>query len=290
MDGLLINSEDIITLCTNQLLEKYGRPAFTRSIRVQLMGISDSINGDIFHNWAKLPIPREQFAQELRGQMQVQFQSCKPLPGARKLLSNLSHAQNSSGDKIKLALASNSKSDSFKLKTSRPETKQLLDYFQPNQRILGDDARVRQGRGKPAPDIYLVALQSLNSAADAEETIMPNECLVFEDSVAGVEAGRRAGMRVVWVPHQDVAAEYGNKQKQVLAGRVELNALANDWQLGGVDDGWVESISSLENFDARKYGIKVLQCTWTNKAHHRAQKATISSKSSMVKLPISLSS
>lgn len=258
MDGLLINSEDIITLCTNRLLDKYGRPAFTRSIRVQLMGIPDSTNGDIFHNWAKLPIPREQFAQELREQMQVQFQSCEPLPGADKLLSDLSHAQNSSGDKIELALASSSKSHSFKLKTSRPETKQLLDFFQPKHRILGDDARLQQGRGKPAPDIYLIALQSLNSAADAEEAIRPDECLVFEDSVTGVEAGRRAGMRVVWVPHQDVAAEYGNKQKQVLAGRVRVNALGDDWQLGEVDDGWAESISSLEDFDYRKYGIEVL--------------------------------
>ncbi|OAL52615.1 haloacid dehalogenase-like hydrolase [Pyrenochaeta sp. DS3sAY3a] len=258
MDGLLINSEDIITLCTNRLLDKYDRPAFTRSIRVQMMGVPDSTNGDIFHNWAKLPIPREQFAQEWSELMQLQFQSCEPLPGADKLLSDLIHAQNSSGDKIKLALASSSTSHEFKLKTSRPETKQLMDFFQPNQRILGDDARLRQGRGKPAPDIYLIALQSLNSAADAEEAIMPDECLVFEDSAAGVEAGRRAGMRVVWVPHQDVAAEYGNKQKQVLAGRMGINALGDDWQLGEVDDGWAESISSLEDFDYRKYGIEVL--------------------------------
>jgi pseudouridine-5'-monophosphatase len=55
-----------------------------------------------------------------------------------------------------------------------------------------------------------------------------------------------------------VAAEYGNKQKQVLAGRVGMNALRDDWQLGEVDDGWAESISSLEDFDYRKYGIEVL--------------------------------
>jgi pseudouridine-5'-monophosphatase len=222
------------------------------------MGVPDSTNGDIFHDWAKVPVPREQFAQELKEQMQIQFQSCEPLPGAGKLLSNLSHAQNSSGDKIKLALASSSKSDSFKLKTSRPETKQLLDFFEPKQRILGDDARLRPGRGKPAPDIYLIALQSLNSAADAEEPIMPDECLVFEDSATGVEAGRRAGMRVVWVPHPDVAAEYGNKQKHVLAGKVGMNALGDDWELEGVDNGWAESISSLEDFDYLKYGIEVL--------------------------------
>ena len=222
------------------------------------MGVPDSTNGEIFHNWAKLPIPREQFAQELREQMHSQFRNCEPLPGAHKLLFDLSHAQNSSGNKIKLALASGSKSQNFEIKTSRPETKQLLDFFQPSYRVLGDDARVRQGRGKPAPDIYLAALQSLNSASDLEEAIMPNECLVFEDSVVGVEAGIRAGMRVVWVPHQDVAAEYENKQKEVLTGRMGMNILGNGGQLEDVDDGWAESISSLEDFDYRKYGIEVI--------------------------------
>ncbi|MBE3049202.1 HAD-IA family hydrolase, partial [Candidatus Bathyarchaeota archaeon] len=33
--------------------------------------------------------------------------------------------------------------------------------------------------------------------APGEKAVTPAECLVFEDSVTGVEAGRRAGMRVV---------------------------------------------------------------------------------------------
>jgi len=243
----------------NQLLEKYGRPAFTRSIRAQLMGIPDSTNGDVFHNWAKLPISREQFARESTEQMRLHFPNCKPLPGAEKLLSNLSRARSaSSGDRIELALASSTKSHSYELKTSGPETKRLLSFFQSDRRVLGDDPRVRQGRGKPAPDIYLVALQSLNSAADSgEKAIMPNECLVFEDSVAGVEAGRRAGMRVVWVPHLDVAIEYQARQKDVLAGRTGMIEVGDDWQLGEIDDGWAESIPSLEHFNYEKYGIDV---------------------------------
>lgn len=259
MDGLLINSEDIITLSTNQLLAKYGRPAFTRSIRAQLMGVPDSTNGDVFHNWAKLPIPREQFARESTEQMRLHFPNCKPLPGAEKLLSNLSRARSaSSGDRIELALASSTKSHSYELKSSRPETKRLLSFFQSDRRVLGDDPRVRQGRGKPAPDIYLVVLQSLNSAADSgEKAILPNECLVFEDSVAGVEAGRRAGMRVVWVPHPDVAVEYQVRQKDVLAGRTGMIEVGDDWQLGEIDDGWAESIPNLEHFNYEKYGIDV---------------------------------
>jgi pseudouridine-5'-monophosphatase len=260
MDGLLINSEDIITQSTNQLLEKYSRPTLTRSVRAQLMGIPNSTNGDIFHNWAKLPISREQFARESREQMHMLFPSCEPLPGAQKLLFDLGRACTaSSGDRIELALASGTKRRSYELKVSRPETKRLLDSFQSDKRILGDDPRVPIGRGKPAPDIYLLALQSLNSTTvgSDKKPILPEECLVFEDSVIGVEAGRRAGMRVVWVPHPDMAVEYREKQKLVLAGRTGLVDIGDSWQLGEVDDGWAECISSLEQFDYNKYGIVV---------------------------------
>jgi pseudouridine-5'-monophosphatase len=259
MDGLLINSEDIITLCMNKLLSKYDRPALTRSVRVQMMGIPGSSHGDIFHNWANLPISRETWARERKEEMLIQFQNCEPLPGAEKLLSDLSHAQNSSGNKMRLALATSCKSRSYGVKMSRPESKQLLDFFQPSLRILGDDARLPHDRQKPAPDIYLLALQSLNSALIADEkVIMPEECLVFEDSVAGVEAGRRAGMRVVWVPHQDVADEYEeDKQKLALAGRMQMCAFRDDSQLGNVDDGWAEMIPKLEHFSYEKYGIEI---------------------------------
>jgi pseudouridine-5'-monophosphatase len=256
LDGLLINSEDIITMATNQLLEQYGRPAFTTSIRAQLMGVPDSTNSDIFHNWAKVPIPREQFARELKDRMRKNFPNCKPLPGAETLLLNLSRARNLSGHTIELALASSTKSQSFELKISRPETKQLLGYFRPERRVLGDDSRVRQGRGKPAPDIYLVALQTLNSDTNTNP-ILPSECLVFEDSIAGVEAGRRAGMRVIWVPHPDVAVEYQAKQKDILTGKTGMIHIGEISEVGELDDGWAETISSLEEFNYEKYGIDV---------------------------------
>lgn len=260
MDGLLINSEDIIGLSTNQLLEKYGRPPLTRSIQAQLMGVADSTNGDVFHNWAKLPISREKFARESSEGMRLRFPDCRPLPGAENILSSLSRARNSSsGDMTQLALASSTKTRSYELKTSGPDSKRLLSFFRSDRRVLGDDPRVRQGRGKPAPDIYLLALQSLNSGINpGERDILPSECLVFEDSIAGVEAGRRAGMRVVWVPHPDVAVEYEPMHKDILAGRSGRFKVGDDWQLGEIDDGWAESIPSLEHFDYEKYGLDVV--------------------------------
>ncbi|MFC6490803.1 HAD family hydrolase [Nitratireductor sp. GCM10026969] len=44
-------------------------------------------------------------------------------------------------------------------------------------------------RGKPAPDVFLFAASQVG--AD------PQDCIVIEDSVAGVQAARKAGMRVV---------------------------------------------------------------------------------------------
>ncbi|KAI9043630.1 putative HAD superfamily hydrolase [Aspergillus affinis] len=260
MDGLLINSEDIITESINELLQKYERPVFIPSIRAKLMGIPDSTNGDVFHNWANLPISREDFARESKEQMRLHFPSCTPLPGSEKLLSNLRRAQSAvSGEKIELALASTTKTSTFELKVSKPETRRLLDFFESSRRILGDDPRIGEGRSKPAPDMYLLALKVLNEAVSLSgaKPILPSECLVFEDSVIGVEAGRRAGMRVVWVPHPDVTVEYESRKREVLAGRTGLIEIGDEWQLGDVDDGWAESIPSLECFDYDTYGINV---------------------------------
>ena len=51
--------------------------------------------------------------------------------------------------------------------------------------------------GKPDPEGYLKALAMLNSITQA--TIQPDECLVIEDSVAGVQAAKSAGMRCLAV-------------------------------------------------------------------------------------------
>jgi pseudouridine-5'-monophosphatase len=39
------------------------------------------------------------------------------------------------------------------------------------------------------------------AAKERGQEIRAADCLVFEDSIQGVDAGRRAGMQVVWCPH-----------------------------------------------------------------------------------------
>jgi HAD superfamily hydrolase (TIGR01509 family) len=59
----------------------------------------------------------------------------------------------------------------------------IAEYF----RVVVDGHQV--SRPKPFPDIYLRAAELLGAS--------PEDCLVFEDSYAGVESGLAADMRVV---------------------------------------------------------------------------------------------
>lgn len=64
-------------------------------------------------------------------------------------------------------------------------------------------------RGKPAPDVFLCAAKKLGVA--------PENCVVFEDSLVGIEAGVAAGMKTValtltnprefWIAHNSIPAD-----------------------------------------------------------------------------------
>ena len=61
----------------------------------------------------------------------------------------------------------------------------LADYFPVT--VNGEQV----SRPKPFPDIYLKCAEKLG--------VLPQNCIVFEDSPTGIEAGRAAGMRLVGV-------------------------------------------------------------------------------------------
>jgi HAD superfamily hydrolase (TIGR01509 family) len=65
----------------------------------------------------------------------------------------------------------------------------ILDYF--DKIICRDD--VAEGRTKPNPDLFLLALERLG--------VQANEAIVFEDSPNGVKAAQAAGIFVVAVPN-----------------------------------------------------------------------------------------
>ena len=61
--------------------------------------------------------------------------------------------------------------------------------------VTADDVR----RGKPDPEPYLIGAKRLGTA--------PEGCIVIEDAPAGVEAGKKAGMRVIGIAATHTRAE-----------------------------------------------------------------------------------
>lgn len=77
----------------------------------------------------------------------------------------------------------------------------LKDYF--TCILTGSEIK----RGKPAPDIYLEVAGRLG--------VDPEKCLVFEDIIPGIQAGKNAGMRVCAV--EDVYSLDQRESKMALA-------------------------------------------------------------------------
>ncbi|GME65778.1 Haloacid dehalogenase-like hydrolase [Neofusicoccum parvum] len=280
MDGLLIDSEDLYTIATNRVLREHGRPDLPWNIKAQLQGRPGPEAHRIFSEWARLPITQAEYSAQLAEIQKELFPGCRPLPGVEALLATLSGR---TAGKVKVALATSSHAANYRLKTTH--LTELFEVFPEECRVLGDDARIGKGRGKPAPDIYLLALKTVNErlrreeGASEEELIRPEECLVFEDSVPGVEAGRRAGMQVVWCPHPGLREEYRGREEEVLAGLTgehkedegerlaEMNEQAVERTTGTVrrhgapgeiGDGYGRFLETLVDFPYKEFGIQVV--------------------------------
>ncbi len=80
----------------------------------------------------------------------------------------------------------------------------LLEFFP----ILCSAAEVQ--RGKPAPDLFLLAAKRLGLA--------PEACTVVEDAVPGLQAARAAGMRAIGFPSSHPEAVLREAGAQVVLG------------------------------------------------------------------------
>lgn len=260
VDGLLLNTEDLYTQVTNTVLAEVNRPPLTWSIKSKLQGRPGVVSLAIISAWADLPISAEQYTKRYAELQQELFPTCAPLPGVAQLLRTLLDAG------VEIAVATSSNSKSYEMKSSHLY-EEIFHYFPPGQIVKGDDPRIPAGHGKPAPDIYLAALETINERRrnEGKDEITPRESLVFEDAVLGVEAGRRAGMRVVWVPHEGLREVYKGREEEVLAGLCEEHAGDTGNAIGGkvgeLEDGWGELRDSLVGFGYQKYGIRVADGT-----------------------------
>ena len=104
-------------------------------------------------------------------------------PGLADLMFHLRAAQ------LKLAVVSGALRTEIELVL---EQAQLAAYFQVI--VAGDDIVT----SKPEPDGYLLAVERLNQQS-LDLNLQPSECLAIEDTPAGIQAAKRAGIPVVGV-------------------------------------------------------------------------------------------
>ena len=218
--------------------------------------------------WAQLPISIEEWSSKVNAQQEL-FRNCKTLPGVPELLYDLSTY---TSPRVYVALASSAGKRLFNIKTASLPA--ITSAISEKHRVFGDDPEMDGKSGKPAPDIFLLALRRINENIEpGEPPVMADECLVFEDSIAGVEAGRRAEMRVVWVPHSGLLEVCRKNEETVLMGSTfvkngdsspkwhELSSAEQhhnemgDLQPRISEDGLAELLTSLEGFPYERYGI-----------------------------------
>ncbi len=170
----------------------YGK--INRDILLYLFG-EDITDADII----KYANEKERFYQSIYSDY------IKPTKGLIEFL-NLLHSQN-----IPIAVA-----------TSAPPTNVgfvlsslgVEKYFQ----IIVDDTDVK--KGKPDPEIYLTTAKKLN--------MNPSDCVVFEDSLSGVQSAINAGMKVVAITTTHTKAELSNANLVIDDfSKLDINSLIN---------------------------------------------------------------
>ncbi|HTB75363.1 MAG TPA: HAD-IA family hydrolase [Polyangiaceae bacterium] len=187
LDGVLLDTERLYTEATQAIVGRFGK-TFTWDIKRDAMGRDADLSARIVLERLGVPLTSQEFLAERGPILESLVARCQAMEGAEAFVRTLV-AQG-----VPVAVATSSDRRLYELKV-RPHA--WFDLF--SAVVCGDDPRV--GAKKPAPDIFLVAARDLGAE--------PPLCLVFEDSLAGVEAALRAGMRVVALPDAAAGPEHG---------------------------------------------------------------------------------
>lgn len=177
LDGLLIDSEVISHKLLNELLGRYGYSLSLEEYARDYSGKTGLTNMTHVIESHDLPVKVED-ALAWEHNREMEYMATVALkPGAAELLRWLK----ANGYTVVLATSSRRDRAVYVL-TQRG----VVQYF--DDMVFGTEIK----RGKPYPDIFLKAAEKAGQA--------PADCLVLEDSEAGVQAAHAAGIDVLCVP------------------------------------------------------------------------------------------
>jgi len=166
LDGVLIDSESLYTIFWDDMEHRFptGDPDYAYNIKGKTLV-------SILTNY-----PEEQRCEVVKALHEFEQSMVYPvMPGVYELLGKLRAAGAAmaivtSSDKVKMGY----------LYRQQPRFAELFD-------LIIDASMVT--RSKPDPQGYLLAAEKLG--------LDPKDCLVFEDSMQGLQAGRASGARVI---------------------------------------------------------------------------------------------
>jgi beta-phosphoglucomutase len=174
LDGIEIGFEDY----TTRLIGLNDRDCFTAVLRENRKDASDD-------HVAKLIARKTAVYQAMVAERDVLY------PGAEKFVRDCAH-------RFPLMIATG---------TLRAEAEAILRRAGLRELFLDIIAADDVEHGKPEPDGFIAALGRIGYLLRQRDPVLADECLVVEDTQAGIEAARRAGMKVLALCHMAQASE-----------------------------------------------------------------------------------
>ena len=187
----MADSEPLAEWAWNEVLARYGH-RLDEALMQEILGLRVVDSARLLCRRFGLPLsPEEAAAARDRVFLEAVPTQLRAQPGLDPLLDALAER----GLTLGVATSGHGRYVALALRTLRVERR-----FQAV--VTGDDVT----RGKPAPDVFLLAAERLG--------VPPAGCLVLEDAPLGVAAARAAGMVCVAVPNPRIApAQFGHADR-----------------------------------------------------------------------------
>lgn len=187
LDGVIVDTAKFHFLAWRKLANDLGFD-FTEEQNEQLKGVSRVESLKRILKWGNMELSDEEFERQMAMKNQNyltyvdNMDEKEILPGVRKVLDYLIE------NKVPFALGSASKN-------ARPILKKINLYEKFDAIVDGTDVT----KAKPDPEVFLIAADKLKTE--------PHNCVVFEDSVAGVQAANIGKMTSIGIGARDVLSE-----------------------------------------------------------------------------------
>lgn len=205
LDGTLVDSMWMWSKIDDEYLARFGivRP---ENLQQDIEGMSFSETAYYFKERFQIPDSIDTIKKDWNEMAWEKYEKQVPLKsGAKAFLEKLKEHD------IALGIATSNSRELVEMVT---RVHGIRDYF--SAVITGCDV----GKGKPNPEVYLKAASEMN--------VNPSECLVFEDVIQGIMAGKNAGMKVCAVED-----DYSMFQKEEKARLADYYICTYEELLGG---------------------------------------------------------